>query len=104
MSQAIQSATHKSIKEEMIISCTEINQNKINFIQDTFNSEFNFLYEYFLNEKNENKFTDNGFYEVIKNGNDLIKEKKENKCFIKPKNTWNKKEKKIFKISKKNLI
>ena len=44
MSQAIHSATHKSIKEEMIISCTENNKNKINFIEDTFNSEFNFLY------------------------------------------------------------
>ena len=44
MSQAIQSATHKSIKEEMIISCTENNKNTINFIEDTFNSEFNFLY------------------------------------------------------------
>ena len=62
-----------------------------------FNSEFNFLYECFINEKNENKFTDNGLYEEeIKKGNDLIKEKKENKCFIKPKNTWNKKEKNIF--------
>ncbi len=86
MSKAIHSATHMSISEEITSFCTKSINEKLNFIENIFNVEFHVLYDCFLNEKRENELSNNELYVEIENGNNIIKEKKENKYCIEPKN------------------
>ena len=86
MSKAIHSATHMSISEEITSFCTKNINEKLNFIENKFNVQFHVLYDCFLNEKRENELSNNELYVEIENGNNIIKEKKENKYCIEPKN------------------